>query len=751
MALEINGYSAQFAKFVEFAEQQQTAGKLKAVARLDVGGLEVRDIKAAKGDWVGIGQGRLPSLKEANNEARARFKAAIEQMFKGVGGIPNNVKDAMKMADFGKGKPLTARRILAVKAAVDQAEKMTKDSIATGKKELAYLFSEKEEKVVAESLIEAAFTACNGNTDAMDILNRSALSAGVNSVEKGNPVLKNLIMTGGGTLRSKAYVEQKVGDLVANLNELKDISKTNPRIYDLGKQMLQTMGAAIPQGTFTNILQRVNKASLAPFQKLSPSSSGMTLHNAVKQLGKFINDTMEASGLYKKLEGAEGMDSMKAFIADALLSRCGRGALNKMYAAMSSQKAITLNSYYWQFIEGATEDPNFDEDPVDIKKAAIDAGCICYYTLASLSSAISRNMAILDPSGKFTPAIQFEDIPNINAIGGSDLVDDIRTMGKELLAKTTRSMADGLVKGSGMGAEMMKKFITDKVDGLHDPLEKLNTRMAANGKAMMNWTICSEMKKLATGDGAQLQSSQFKKDLGRGFTINLQHGKTTIKLSSDLETARNELARFVTNDPNATYNTLVKRGDKGKVHLLMALISQETEKVGEDGISISLHKREAERTFNISGYDTEVKEKQAQRTYTIKKGDDGAISLNYLMDKPITFINDVTKNGEGYDLGEGSNFKVLMHYALKGEEVERLANLDYSTFEDKECDQIFNREVDMSDGTRQFKERKLEEGVNTFGKGFKIDASCVVNFTMTLNPSDEELIQEQRNESQIVA
>ena len=122
MSLEIIGYNATFNEFVKFAEAQHTAGKDKAVARFEkpdaggLGGIVNRTIKPGSGDWVGIGVGRLASLKRANNITREAFMNAVGNMFGGVDHIPDNVKDAMKMQDYGKGKPLTARRILAVKA-----------------------------------------------------------------------------------------------------------------------------------------------------------------------------------------------------------------------------------------------------------------------------------------------------------------------------------------------------------------------------------------------------------------------------------------------------------------------------------------------------------------------------------------------------------------------------------------------------------------------------------------------------------
>ena len=120
MAIEFN--TATFDAFVSFARTQEAAGKEKAVARVETsvqGGLETRTIKRASGDWVGVGPGRLGSLKDANNVARDLFRKAVADMFGGENHIPESVKEAMKLHDYGKGKPLTARRILAVKTAID--------------------------------------------------------------------------------------------------------------------------------------------------------------------------------------------------------------------------------------------------------------------------------------------------------------------------------------------------------------------------------------------------------------------------------------------------------------------------------------------------------------------------------------------------------------------------------------------------------------------------------------------------------
>ncbi|MBR2838845.1 MAG: hypothetical protein IKE55_08685 [Kiritimatiellae bacterium] len=121
----ISAVSEQFSKFVQFAEDQSARGKEKAIATkgdVAVGGgttLEERSIvRTDKIDWVGLVIFRSDDAKRANNEVRALFKKTVAEMFGGEQNIPHSVKEAMLMKDYGCGKPLTARRIIAVRDAI---------------------------------------------------------------------------------------------------------------------------------------------------------------------------------------------------------------------------------------------------------------------------------------------------------------------------------------------------------------------------------------------------------------------------------------------------------------------------------------------------------------------------------------------------------------------------------------------------------------------------------------------------------
>lgn len=119
MAVQFN---ADFNRFVEFATAQHASGKAIADAvngKFDVGGL-ARSVTVASGDKVGAWS-RSQTAKDVNNVTRDIFHNAVVSMFGGESRIPASVLKAMEMKNFGgAGRPLTAKRIMAVKVAIDR-------------------------------------------------------------------------------------------------------------------------------------------------------------------------------------------------------------------------------------------------------------------------------------------------------------------------------------------------------------------------------------------------------------------------------------------------------------------------------------------------------------------------------------------------------------------------------------------------------------------------------------------------------
>ena len=757
MPLGINGYNDTFKAFADFAAQAtkgstiaQVGGEKSAVP--GAGPLAGRTIVAKTGfDFVG-NVGRRQASRDVNNEVRELFKQAIADMFGGPDNIPDSVKDAMKMADFGKGKPLTARRILAVKTAVDQvaadeakaaadqvkaaadAETKMNDCIANGKDWVQKNYSNWLNKCDVNKLIETAFSSCNGNTDAMDIVNNN---------------LRSFLVDPGLKFRSEEYVQKRAGGLAANLNELKAASAKNPGIYECGKEMLERLGKPLPQGILAKIIDAVGNAPIENIRKLSGSSPGLTIHKTMMEAFKTLESVMVSSGADKKLEGADERDAARQFIMDAMLARCGKGDLEKIKNALTGNAGTRLRVFYDN--AASTGDIYFPNESETIKEGTRDVANFGQSCFAMMVDAVSKQISRANPGAKPIELPEPEyDRPDINRLGGDRLKADIISLAKEVISAKVDKFVESAVEGHGKGAESFKEVLRKKLDGVHEPDVYLHKRLSTTANAMMNWTICSEMKKLST-DGED--NSFFKKDIDRGIKATLKAGDKTITLANDFETARNQLAQFVTGDPNATYKGLAGASDKSKVHLLMVLLSQETEKAGENGSQYALDPREGEEGFSIRGFSKQERVKglgaDTTRTFTIAKNKDGGFSLKYTMDKPIAGFDGFTEDGQ-CNVGEGSKFKCGIYYYLKASEFNRLAELDYTKFDDTEGEKIFSRKVEI-DGTKQFQDHKLEKVLNTFPQEFKIEALCDMNFSMTLNPTEEEEIAAQQVAGPIVA
>ena len=115
-------YTPQFQEFVNFANPPNGV-KDKTIARVNTTGanLKTRTIMVSQHDGVGVFSAlfRKQENKTANDQTRELFRKSIADIFDGEEHIPDSVRDAMKFEDYGKGKPLTARRIREVKVAID--------------------------------------------------------------------------------------------------------------------------------------------------------------------------------------------------------------------------------------------------------------------------------------------------------------------------------------------------------------------------------------------------------------------------------------------------------------------------------------------------------------------------------------------------------------------------------------------------------------------------------------------------------
>jgi len=116
-ALNGSGMSLQFEEFARLAGKSSNVVRFLGSADAPT----VHEVSVTKSDKVGNTWFRSDRVKTANDTTRAIFRQSVAAMFGGEDHIPENVKTAMRLEDYGKGKPLTTKRIMAVKVAVEAA------------------------------------------------------------------------------------------------------------------------------------------------------------------------------------------------------------------------------------------------------------------------------------------------------------------------------------------------------------------------------------------------------------------------------------------------------------------------------------------------------------------------------------------------------------------------------------------------------------------------------------------------------
>ena len=204
--MSVNFNSTYFQSFVDFAQRRVDANDAKAVTSATVtqplGGRKILAIDQSKTDSVHKWTRGFDEWK-VNDDTRKLFKQSVALLFGGETKIPESVKKAMLLEDYNQGKPLTARRILAVNEAIKPFIEHFNEKLAEAKSaaDTAYdKVNENDEdrapdapvvtKAQVDGLVETAMKAVGEDRDALDVLAR------------GN-VMNGLLIRGDGALRER--------------------------------------------------------------------------------------------------------------------------------------------------------------------------------------------------------------------------------------------------------------------------------------------------------------------------------------------------------------------------------------------------------------------------------------------------------------------------------------------------------------------------------------------------------------------
>ena len=661
MALETN---AQYVRFVAFAQQQKDATTSTAIARVsgEADALGSRAITAADDDTVGPLLKRLQDKKDANNAARDLFRQSIVAMFGGEDKIPDSVKEAMLLKDYGTegrplGKPLTARRIMAVKAAVDVCFGRVAPALERAKANAGPLYTPpindpapQARRNTVDSLIDKLVRATALDEDALDV----AVAGAARILRHSNSALLSL-----------EEVQAKADNILAAVAELRAATKGDRAAFEAGKAFIIALnGKSIPEGFMRDMVDAAKRLKMNAMKGLSASSSGPDIHKATCEVLDNVEKVTKAAGAKTKFEGAEEMLAVRDFAAALMMARCSDKVARNVVAAMSGAKAGILNALYLKV------------EMEQFQKHGLSRGLVQHAALqgASLRHMISTlNFAAQVRLGTAPEGVV--EIPNANnpdyrTINSQEVVSSILDRGRAAAAEKKAEFAKNAVAGEGP--------LADKLRGLYmrfggpeayEPENRLATMRNNIIRSMLNGSMCEECKKLA---GPNPRNSQFVQDIDRNPFVKLPNGQMLENHSFD--GARDQLAAFVTNGAKTTYASL-DDVEKGKTRILMAILNQKTLTPLESGETVALDPDGLASQIQVNGPRT--------WKFSVAFKQDGTLSVTCkLAIANMHIISIPGENGAEGDFIEDINpaTKIEMAFTLeiKADEFNRLASLDYS-------------------------------------------------------------------------
>ncbi len=569
MAIDITTQQ-RFDMFASFAAQKGSTSTIVA-ASLDGKSISVKKTH----DFIG-NIGRLSGSRDVNNATRDLFKRTVLGMF-GVTdekALPASVRDVMKLEDYHeKGKPLTTRRILAVTKAVD----------AVFDARLQPLLDEAARKgVPVDDNVKAALrSALRAHTDDGDLLD----------VVKAN--IRGILMDGG-NLRSADAIGQKVDAFGANLSELRQAANGDAQVLAVGKKCLAGLnGDSLGAGQFRTMLSAAEAGS----QRMAPIVAELPKPSNPRNLGRLIRDfSMTLDEMLAdcnqpgiRLDGPNRETSCRNFLVGVMLQKCGgKAVLDKLQSELDRSGGALKK--WCQTLVPQLQKKNIYECPVPGAKTLFMSRTapLPHGERKYLAGRLEDHMTRLDQlkaALEWTRGVPYTEIRPMDYYGGSrdfeQFCDDIA---REMRVNADVARHDFLrdaVAGDGASADLMRYVFARKLNSVqaHAPTETVTDLCQDAIKRIVRQKINFGRGSLASTAGKRM----FEEGI-RGATVKLPGH---VRLAADFETARDQLASFVTKGTKTRFADL-SAGEKNQVYVAMSLLSKSTAQAAYDGPAIAL-------------------------------------------------------------------------------------------------------------------------------------------------------------------
>ena len=540
MAVDFQAQS-RYDQFTDFATK---AAKEKTIVATEHFGMHV--VPKSKFDFIG-NIGRSAASKAANDTVRSNFMDSVLGMFgvRDANDLPDSVKAAMKLDDYGKGKPLTARRVLAVKTAVDEvlAAKAQPLMAAAAKEDIPLNDTMKK-------LIFAAVGACIDDQDVLDLVTEciSGVLRYEHKTLSSFEVLHKIESVKGRVRAMAAYVDelrQGAGNnpevyaeglrflgrqngkvmqpgvcrfLAECLGELHHAAAGNPKVYAEGLRFLQEDNFwSLEPGAVQRMVASVMDLDVKDVGLLTPTASARDIQKAAGSFSSLLDKAMRSSGV-DQITTPHLMENCRRFLANMIFAKAlGDGVsvkdvqsaletgtaskLKRLYAdsatALRSEKDGAVVYFDTRDLDGATVKVASGSDKLRLgqRQRMADEVDAQLKLLDQLKEAVDLccggEQRPIVPYGK--PLVQAEVDPEFEAMG---FIAD-KAFGK--MESDQKAFISGSVKGKGRCADEMRFIFERKIMDVqpYKTGEAIQERCQATIKGMLRKSVADGCKMFA--------------------------------------------------------------------------------------------------------------------------------------------------------------------------------------------------------------------------------------------------------------
>ena len=491
--------------------------------------------------------------------------------------------------------------------------------------------------------------------------------------------LKNILFESGTTLASEDRIRQRVDRFRANLAQFDACARQSAdpvAVKKLGVEFLSAFGKPVAPDVIDTLDRFACGLPYKPLGTLGPGSSASDIVRVVHRMAETIrmNPLANADGTAMFVGEDEVMPS-KVYMIQRAIAELPTAVQANLRAALESSEGFAASSYIASEASGV------------VGRSADDFNVVLF-------------------------ASQFLHVHTRSAMGypGSlSRAPDIS--GFSPLARCAFNV-DHVIVGSGAAALKASILGPHQFQKSMWPGAALHEKIDAGAKSMVCCTFAAEMKKLSTGTGQTI----FDKDIVRGMDVRLPNGR---RLSNDRALARDELAQFVTGDPEATYAALAP-ADRAKANVFIALLSQETEKAVQTGAPIALSRTGSEAVFAgvLNGQG-----EGATRTFAISGSPADGFTIHYEGMYPYfcMLYDDV----EGRHQQTPMEQHIVANYELEinipAASLDRVAATDWASYDSTESDAIL---------AASHQPHRLEGANNAIPEEFRLATDVSAGFTI---------------------